>query len=965
MSQSIPATQEPLAIVGIGCRLPGGVNGPESFWQLMVEGRSGIVPVPVDRWNRERWYHENVDIPGKMITKWGGFIHDFDRFDAQFFGISPREALRMDPQQRWLLEAAWESLEDAGIAPVTLRGSKTAVFVGIASNDYANVAQSDPRNVDVHTNSGSTLSIASNRISYLFDFKGPAVSVDTACSSALVAINLACESVWSGEATMALAGGVNALLTPDASIGFSKATMLSPSGQCFAFDDRANGYVRGEGAGIFVIKKLADAQRDGDRVYCTIRAAVINQDGNTSSMTVPGVETQAKMLHDALAKSGIEPKHVRYMEAHGTGTPVGDPIETRALGMVLSQGRDEGDYCLIGSVKTNVGHLESGSGVAGLAKAALILHHDTVPASLNFRRPNPNIPFEEFKLKVASELQPLPHLGELPPIVGVNSFGFGGTNSHILLEAAPAPVAAPKESLPISIGSGRKEEPAERPVLLPVSARTDDALRDTVVRWRRFVRGSEAELREIAAAAGAKREHHDFRLAFLAKDRDELIHRMTEWLADGERGSHAFAGRPVAEPSPLVFVFTGQGAQWWAMGQDLIQREPVFRGVLEEIDRHLKPLAGWSLIEEMTRDEATSQINRTNIAQPAIFGLQVALAELWKSWGIQPSKVVGHSVGEVAAAYVAGAYTMEDAVTIIYHRSRLQDMTGGKGRMVAVGLSQTEARKAIAGKEKQVQVAVINSPGMVTLAGDTEPLEEIVAGLEAQGKFVRWLRIDYAFHTHQMEPIRDELLEVLKGIQPRATSIPYISTVTGGICEGTKLDGEYWWQNVREAVLFAPAISGLIRAGEDSFLEVGPHPALQNPIMECLSEQNRKGFYFSSLKRKTDESEEMLGGLAKLHLHGYRIDWTAVNQATGASVRLPTYAWQHERFWLESTEGQYLRCAPLEHPLLGLAQTAPRPTWRFDLDPRYFTWLDDHRFWDSVVFPAAGIEYQPPSRRRS
>ncbi|NLT70348.1 MAG: SDR family NAD(P)-dependent oxidoreductase, partial [Verrucomicrobiaceae bacterium] len=962
MSEQKPATHEPLAIVGIGCRLPGGVNGPESFWQMMVEGRSGIIPVPTDRWNRERWYHENVEIPGKMITKWGGFIHDFDKFDAQFFGISPREALRMDPQQRWMLEAAWESLEDAGMSPAGLRGSKTAVYVGIASNDYANVAQSDPRNVDVHTNSGSTLSIASNRISYLFDLKGPSVSVDTACSSALVAINLACESVWSGEATMALAGGVNALLTPDASIGFSKATMLSPSGQCFAFDDRANGYVRGEGAGMFVIKTLADARRDGDRVYCTIRAAVINQDGNTSSMTVPGVETQARMLEDAYAKAGIEPKQVRYMEAHGTGTPVGDPIETRALGQVLSQGRDEGDYCLIGSVKTNIGHLESGSGVAGLAKAALVLYHDTVPASLNFKRPNPNIPFEEFKLKVAADLQPLPHLGDFLPVVGVNSFGFGGTNSHIVLEAAPAPVAATKDGLPPSVDGKSADgegvdapaaEKADRPVLVPLSGRGDDALRDSVIKWRRFLKATNSELSGIAAAAGRKREHHDNRLAFVARDSEELIHGMTEWLATKD-GANVVAGRPAPEAHPLVFVYTGQGAQWWAMGQELIQREPVFRRVLEEMDAHLKPLAGWSLIEEMTRDEANSQINRTNIAQPAIFGLQIALTELWKSWGIVPSKVVGHSVGEVAAAYVAGAYTMEDAVTIIYHRSRLQDMTGGKGRMVAVGLSQSEARKVIAGKEDQVQVAVINSPGMVTLAGDTEPLEALVATLEEEGKFVRWLRIDYAFHTHQMEPIKDELLETLSGIQPRATTIPYISTVTGGICEGTKLDGEYWWQNVRESVLFAPAIANLIRSGEDSFLEVGPHPALQNPIMECLSDQGRKGFYFSSLKRKTDESVELLTNLARLHVHGYEVDWKAVNQSDGADVRLPTYAWQKETYWLESAEGQYLRCAPFEHPLLGLAQTAPCPTWRFELDPRYFTWLDDHRFWDSVVFPASG-----------
>ncbi len=950
MSQTDTNTREPLAIVGIGCRLPGGVSGPESFWNLLTEGKSGIVPVPEDRWNRERWHHENVDIPGKMITKWGGFIHDHDKFDAQFFGISPREALRMDPQQRWLLECAWESLEDAGIPPVSLRGTETAVYVGIASNDYANVAQSDPKNVDVHTNSGSTLSIASNRIAYLFDLKGPAVSVDTACSSALVAINLACEAIWSGSATMALAGGVNALLTPDASIGFSKATMLSPSGQCFAFDSRANGYVRGEGAGMMTIKPLSQAQKDGDRIYCTIRAAVINQDGNTSSMTVPGVETQAEMLNIAYRQAGMEPKQVRYMEAHGTGTPVGDPIETRALGQVLARGRDEDDTCLIGSVKTNVGHLESGSGVAGLIKAALVLYHDTVPANLNFKNPNPNIPFDEFKLVVADKLQPLPHLEGYLPVTAVNSFGFGGTNSHIVLEADPAS-AEPGYVQGPRVSADQKK--ADRPVLLPLSARTDDALRDTAVKWRRYLRAnSEINVNSIAAAAGRKREHYDTRLAIMGRNHSELTNNLTEWLA-GNDTPKVVAGKP-GNFHPLVFVFTGQGAQWWRMGQDLLKREPVFRGVLEEIDTYLKPLAGWSLIEEMTRSEADSQINRTNIAQPAIFGLQVALAELWKSWGIVPSKVVGHSVGEVASAYVAGAYTMEDAVKVIYHRSRLQDTTGGTGRMVAVGVSADEAKKLIGDKIDRVQVAVINSPGMVTIAGDTEPLEEIVAELEEQGKFVRWLRIDYAFHTHQMEPIKDELLEVLADIKPRATTIPYISTVTGGIVQGEELDGLYWWQNVREAVLFAPALSGLIRAGEDSFLELGPHPALQNPIMECLQEQGRKGVYFSSCKRKTDETEEILAQLANLHNHGYEVDWEAVNQGDSSCVRLPNYAWQKETFWLESEEYNYHRCADLEHPLLGMKQVAPQPTWRFELDPRYFTWLDDHRFWDSVVFPAAG-----------
>ena len=960
MSKQDNVIREPLAIVGMACRFPGGANSPEAYWRLMIEKRSGIVPVPDFRWNRERFYHPNAEIPGKMVTKWAGFVENFDQFDAQFFGISPREALRMDPQQRWLLEAAWEALEDAGMPPVDLRGSNTSVFVGIASNDYAKVAQSDPKNVDVHTNSGSTLSIASNRIAYLFDLKGAAVSVDTACSSALVAVNLACESIWSGQCDMALAGGVNALVTPDASIGFSKASMLSPSGLCYAFDERANGYVRGEGAGMVVIKPLSKAIEDGDHIYCAVRAAVINQDGNTSSMTVPGVETQAAMLRTAYRQAGMEPRQVRYMEAHGTGTPVGDPIETRALGQVLSEGRDKDDWCLIGSVKTNIGHLESGSGIAGLIKAALVLYHDTVPATLNFKNPNPNIPFEEYRLKVAAERQPLPHLDGYLPVTAVNSFGFGGTNAHIVLEGLPEPAEKPR-TVPVAdlsekksgTATGRKAPNASRPCVLPLSGRVDGALRDSVVRWRNFLRETPAALSEIASAAGLSREHHENGLVVIGRDREEISHHLTEWLS-GTEDERIVTGRRAAEVHPLVFVFTGQGAQWWRMGQDLMKREPVFLNALREIDYYLKPLAGWSLIEEMNRDEETSRINETSIAQPAIFGLQVALAELWKSWGIVPAKVVGHSVGEVAAACVAGAYSIEDAVKVIFHRSRLQGSTGGRGRMAAVGLSHAEARKAIGDQEDRVQVAVINSPAMVTLAGDTEPLEEMVGRLEAEGRFVRWLRIDYAFHTHQMDPIRDELLEVLADITPRPTRIPYISTVTGGQLAGEKLDARYWWRNVRESVLFGPAMTGIIRGGDDAFLEIGPHPALSNPIQECLSEQGRKGTYYSSLTRKTDESQEMLRNLAKLHLRGYRIDWKAVNQARGERVKLPGYAWQWETYWLESPEGRYWRTAPEEHPLLGLRQVAPKPAWRFELDPRIFTWLDDHRFWDSIVFPASG-----------
>nr|AHZ46164.1 PKS/NRPS hybrid [uncultured bacterium 12-5D] len=941
-----PGGQEkaPLAIIGIGCRFPGGVTDAESFWGMLEEGRSGIVEVPENRWNRERFYHENAEIPGKMITKWGGFVENLEKFDAQFFGISPREALRMDPQQRWLLEVAWEALEDAGAQPREMRGSQTGVFVGIASNDYASIQMRNYAEVDVHTNSGSTLSIASNRISYLFDLKGPSVSVDTACSSALVAVNLACQAIWTGECDAALAGGVNAILTPDASIGFSKASMLSPSGQCFAFDARANGYVRGEGAGMILIKPLDEALADGNPVYAVIRAAVINQDGNTSSMTVPGVESQEEMLRQAYAQAGMKPSRVVYMEAHGTGTPVGDPIETNALGNVLCQGRPNGQECLIGSVKTNIGHLESGSGIAGLIKAALVLHKDMVPPNLNFEKPNPNIPFEALKLKVATKLQPLPHPDGQPPVTAVNSFGFGGTNAHIVLEAAPRPQKRVSKSKPR----------ADRPFVLPISARADDALRAYADSYYDFLADDSLPLADVCYSAGAHKEQHElYRAVVIGKDHQELRKRLRAWT-QGREDEGVVIGRPSGAVNSNVFVFTGQGAQWWAMGQQLLEREPLFRKVIEQIDRLLKPMAGWSLLQEMTRSEKDSKIDRTNIAQPAIFALQVALAELWKSWGIEPSKVIGHSVGEVAAAYCAGIYSLEDAVKVIYHRSRLQDTTGGHGRMVALGLTAEEARKTVKGHEEHVQVAVVNSPNLVTLAGDTEPLEAIVKELEDAGKFVRWLRIDYAFHTHQMDPIKDELLEVLADIKPRPARIPFISTVTGGLFMGEKLDGHYWWRNVREPVLFGPAMSGLIRGGEDLFLELGPHPALQSSITECLAELGKKGSIHHSLKRKTDESLQILSNLGSLHLHGVEIDWAAVSQSSGNFVRQPGYPWHYEHFWLESEEAAQYRLGGETHPLLGMKVPGPRPAWQFDLDPRYFSYLDDHRFWDSTVFPAAG-----------
>ena len=946
--------QEPLAIVGIGCRLPGGVVDSETFWNFLAAGESGIVEVPEDRWTLDRYYHSDPSVPGRMHTKWGGFTKNLADFDARFWGITPREAQRMDPQQRWLLEVAWEAIEDSGTQPSKLRGAKVGCFVGVSTHDYSGIQGETIDNSDAHTNSGITLSIAANRVSYLLDLTGPSLSVDTACSSSLVALSIACRSIWAGECDAALVGGVNCMCTPHPTVGFAKASMLSPDGQCFAFDARANGYVRGEGAGMVYFKRLSQALADNDRIYSVIRAAVMNQDGHTSSMTVPGADAQAAMLRRAYMEAGLDPTSVMYMEAHGTGTPVGDPIELSALGRVLSKGRTEEDRCLVGSVKSNIGHLEAGSGIAGLIKASLVLRKDQVPPNANFQSPNPNIPFDELKLKVATELQPLPHANGDLPVTAVNSFGFGGTNSHAVLQAAPVDSLKPL---------GREPEvKAERPFALPVSAREAVSLKSYVESYIQHLGESIESLNDVCYTAGARKEHHDERLMFVGADKSELVSNMQAWLdnenrAEGEEAAEltgVHVGRATADPKPPVFVFTGQGAQWWKMGQDLLVREPIFRKTLERIDEILKQYGDFTLIEEMSRSEETSRINDTNIAQPAIFGLQVALAELWKSWGVEPAKVVGHSVGEVAAAYVAGIYSLEDAVKVIYHRSRLQNTTQGQGKMIAVGMSSKEVRDLIGEQAAAVKIAAVNSSNLVTIAGETEPLQEIEEKLKAAGTFHKVLPVDYPFHTHLMDPIKAELFAVLADIKPQPARIPFISTVTGGVYQAEQMDASYWWANVRNPVLFAPAIGNVVRGGDELFLELGPHPALRNPLNDALQAQGVKGAVFHSLMRKTDESQNLLQNVAGLHAYGVEIDWAALNQSAGKFVRLPRYPWNRERFWLEGTVCNNNRVGPSTHPLLGKRLESGNPTWEFQMDPRIFTYLESHRFWGSILFPAAG-----------
>ncbi len=934
-SSAAPRPREPIAIIGIGCVLPGGADSPEAFWSLLSEARDAIVAVPADRWNIAAHFDPDPAIPGKTVARRGGFIDGISKFDAAFFGISPREAALMDPQHRLLLRCAWEALEDAGLPLDRVARSNTGVFVGISHSDYHGIQKFGRSTIDVHTATGSALSIAANRISHRFDLRGPSFAVDTACSSALVAVDAACESLWTGRCEMALAGGVNAILTPDVTISFSRASMLSPDGRCKAFDARANGYVRGEGAGIVALKPLARALADGDPIHAVIRATVVNQDGRTSTITVPSRDAQEVMLREACARAGIAPSAVGYVEAHGTGTAVGDPIEAAAIGSVFGGGRAA--PCLLGSCKTNIGHLESAAGIAGLIKAVLCVRNGAIPPNLHFETPNPNIPFAELNIDVPRRLTPFP-AGER--LVAVNSFGFGGTNACAIVGAAPSARAA--------------QAAADAPVLIPLTAASDAGLNRVAARLAPVLDDPAVTLADLAATLGARRTHLDHRLAVVGATRADLAADLAA-IARGERPARAVAGRRENRNGP-VFVFTGQGAQWWAMGRGLLASDKVFRATIERCDAIFRAIAGWSVLDEMMADEVRSRMNETAVAQPATFALQVALAARWREWGIVPAAVVGHSIGEIAAAHVCGALSLEDAARVVLHRSRLQERTRGQGAMAAIGVPVEQAPALLRGFEDRLEVAAVNGPLSITIAGERAALEVLLGQIDerAPGVLRQLLKVDYAFHSRQMDPFKDEMLASLDGLRSVAPSVPMISTVTGRPVEAGALDADYWWRNMREPVVFRDAVDCLIAAGHRGFLELGPHPALAAPTMACLEERGHTGFAVGSLRRHEPDGDTMLKALGALWTRGIAVDWRAVAPGGRADLRLPRYPWDEHVFWADSEEARAARFDAPDHPLLGTRLHAARPIWQVEIGQQFQPFLKDHSIDGAVVFPAAG-----------
>lgn len=924
---------EPVAIVGIGCRLPGGVSGPGELWGLLEQGVDAITPTPEDRWDVDRFYSPKPQHPGRISARQGGYLAEVDTFDAAFFGISGRVAEQMDPQQRQLLEVAWETFEDAGMVPGASAGTRTGVFIGACSQDYG-ALQSAPSEVEglgPHSATGTFMSIVSNRLSYTFDLRGPSMTIDTACSSSLVAVHLAVESLRRGESELALAGGVNLMLTPQFGIALSQAAMLSPDGRSRAFDASANGYVRGEGVGLVLLKPLSAARAAGDRIYALIHGSAVNQDGRTQGITVPSGESQEANFRAALAAAGVLPAEVGYVEAHGTGTPVGDPIEANALGRVLATGREPGRTALIGSIKTNIGHLEAAAGIAGLLKAALCVRHRRVPPSLHYRAGNPDIDFENLPIAVSATGQQWP-AGHPVAYASVNSFGFGGTNANVVLGEATEALGSTPE--PTGPGADRL------PTVLAFSARSAAALDELGARHAQALDAA-TDLASYSATTALRRGHHEFRGAVVATDAAEAAAKLRAGEVVTGQARRGGNGK-------VAFVFNGQGPQWYAMGRTLLQTSPVYRDKILECDRVARQYIEWSIYEALTADEESSRIGETRYLQPTMFALQVALAELWRSRGVEPDAVVGHSMGEIAAAHVSGALSLSEALKVICHRARIQDEADPTGGMMFVAVSATQAGELAERHPDDVWVSALNSPKASTLSGRRPVLEALATELADRGVFARLLRVNCACHSQDMDPLREELLDALGEVAHSETAIPLYSTLTGARIEGSELGTEYWWRNFRQPVLFESAIRAMLADGYDTFVELSPHPVLANSVTEISAEAT----IMPSLMRKKDDWAVFLETFARLYTGGCAVDWQRHHPGGVPLLDLPKNPWIRQSFWNESEVSQRYRAGGQRHPMLKRVDGA-RPTWEISWDDHRLSWVREHDVFGSVIVPGA------------
>ena len=944
------ARKEPIAIIGMGCRFPGDADNPSAFWHLLRHGVDAITEVPPERWDVDAYYDPNPDTPGKMNTRYGGFMKGIDRFDSHFFGIAPREVMSMDPQQRLLLEVSWEALEHAGQSPEKLEGSRTGVFIGICGTDYAQLLLEQGHDgFDAYLATGSSHAIASGRLSYVLGLHGPSLSIDTACSSSLVAVHFACQTLRTGGCRVALAGGVNLILSPTTGITLSKSHMMAADGRCKAFDAAADGFVRGEGCGIVVLKRLSDAIADGDCVLALIQGSAVNQDGRSSGITAPNGPAQEVVIREALAMARIEPSQVSYVETHGTGTSLGDPIEVNALAAVLGNGRALDQPLRIGSVKTNIGHLEGAAGVAGLIKLVLALQHKHIPPHLHLKRRNPYLPWEQLPIDIPTQLTPW-SVDQGPRIGAVSSFGFSGTNAHLVV--AEAPVATTPEA------------DVERPShLFTLSAKSEKALQELADRYQQHLAGNTSEsLAHICFSANTGRGHFSHRLAMRVGSTAELQENL-QHVASGRKPEGILEGEIEGNHPDTVFLFTGQGAQYVHMGRKLYDTQSTFRKTIATCDELLRPFLDKPLISVLYPEAGeSSPVDQTAYTQPALFAVEYALATLWRSWGVEPAAVMGHSVGEYVAACVAGVFSLEDGLRLIAERGRLMQALPKNGAMAVVFAHEARVAQAIAAYPSDLAVAAINGPDNVVISGARGAVEEVLNRFAAEGVKHQRLQVSHAFHSPLMDPILDAFEQTAASVTFNAPTIEFISNLTGEIARGdTVTQATYWRRHVRQAVRFSSGMKTLQQQDYQLFVEVGPSPALLGMASKCLPEG--AGVWLPSLRKGRDDWQQMLQTLGSLYVHGVEVDLAGFDQDyPRRKVALPTYPFQRERYWINpptSGVSQHTVTRPASHwrqpshPLLGRRLRGPVPIFEMQLSRESLAIMDQHCVYGMAVVPGA------------
>ncbi|UDF11791.1 SDR family NAD(P)-dependent oxidoreductase (plasmid) [Streptomyces sp. WA1-19] len=944
------AEQDPVAIVGMACRFAGDVRSPEDLWGLVAEGRDAVGDFPTDRgWDLDGLFDPDPDRPGTSYTREGGFVADASHFDAGLFGISPREALAMDPQQRLLLETSWEAFERAGIAPSAVRGRSVGVFAGTNGQDYATLLLNAPTDTEGYLATGNAASVVSGRIAYAFGLEGPAVTVDTACSSSLVTLHLAAHALRQGECSLALAGGVTVMSTPAGFVEFSRQRGLAADGRVKAFAGAADGTGWGEGVGMLVLERLSDARRHGHEVLAVVRGSAVNQDGASNGLTAPNGPSQQRVILQALSHAGLTPSDVDAVEAHGTGTTLGDPIEAQALLATYGQGRPEGRPLWLGSVKSNIGHTQAAAGVAGVIKMVQALRHGVLPRTLHVDEPTPHVNWDEGAVELLTEERSWPQAGDRPRRAGVSSFGVSGTNAHVILEEAP-------EQRPETEDAPLAAAPAPVPWLL--SGKSPQALRAQAARLLTTL--TEAPTRDIGYSLATTRAHLAHRAAVVGTSREALLDALSA-VAEG-RGAAGVVEGVAGEPGRVAFVFPGQGSQWQGMALELLDSSPVFAARMAECGEALSVFTDWSLDDAL---HGRVDVERVDVVQPLLFAVMVSLAAVWEDWGIRPSAVIGHSQGEIAAACVAGALSLEDAARVVALRSRAIVALAGKGGMVSVPLPVERVREELAGYEGRVSVAAVNGPASVVVSGDVAGLDELLARWTEAGVRARRIAVDYASHSAHVEELRAELLDVLAPIQPQAGRIPVYSTVTGQAEDGSGFDAAYWFTNLRQTVEFETATRNLLRDGYGVFVEASPHPVVSLGVQETIEDTDSApgAFTVGSLRRGDGGLDRLLTSLAELHVRGVSPDWAKVFAGGARRVGLPTYAFQRTRYWLEpgpAARGDVSSAGLVaaDHPLLGAAVELAQGqgallTGRLSLETH--PWLADHVVAGRVVVPGTAL----------